>query len=332
MEITLNFSLIDEIIKSKNRKNGRVSIDELKSIFTPNDILANYDEIVDYVSRLGYVLGGLESSVLDAHADSLNLYLSSLNKYKILNKEEEFKLFEEYGKGNDTARTKIINHNLRLVVSIAKQYKNTSLSLIDLIQEGNIGLIEAISRYDSGSGNRFATYATFWIKKSIISAIEGKGTIVKVPNTVTRNIKKISKAINKLKENNGKEPESIEIYNELKGGIDLETIATLTNLDNEIVSLDLEIGDNDLHGIIGDESSSSPSSFAENEDQLELLNRQLARLTPREVFVLSKRFGLDDGKQITLEEIGKELKLTREAVRYIENQAISKIQIALKLR
>ena len=331
----VDFSSLDLLISKAKSSESPIFLTEVYSYFTFDLDEEQIDLVVKHIEKSGVrfidTRVNLSTSDKDIPSDSLALYLSSLNRFKVLNREEEKALFIRYAMGDLLAKNEIVNHNLRLVVSIARQYTNNSLSLIDLIQEGNIGLIEAISRFDYKTDNRFATYATYWIRRSVSNSISSFGSSVQLPATVGNNLRKIFRTAKILQERYDRQPTSKEISDYLKNEISEETIDFLLISSNDPISLDAEINYTDLHEAIGDELNQGPDVVTQSLVDFEIVESVIETLSPRERFVLSKRFGLDDNSPLTLEQIGRTLSLTREAVRYIEKQIILKIRKALKI-
>lgn len=259
--------------------------------------------------------------------DSLGTYLRQAGSYALLSAAQEEQLSRQITAGNTGARKAMIEANLRLVVSIAKRYCNRGLPFSDLIQEGNIGLMKAVEKFDPNLGFKFSTYATWWIRQSITRAIADQALIIRLPVHMTESLNKVRMASRDLTITLGRNPTVNEIAQDL--GWDPQRIEYILNLNTDTVSLDTPIGedgDSFLGDFISDELSENPETAVEESALQHDLHRALESLTERERKVIELRFGLADGKERTLEEVGTEFNVTRERIRQIEAKALRKLR------
>jgi len=258
--------------------------------------------------------------------DSVRIYLTEMGQIDLLKPEEEKELAIRVSNGDLIARDKLIEANLRLVVSIAKRYQGKGLSILDLIQEGNTGLIKAVERFDVSKGNRFSTYATWWIRQAITRAIADVAKPIRIPVHLIDLINKITLAHRKLTTQLNREPTNEEIADALN--ISVERIENAIKATQDVISLDTPIGDdedNTLSSLIADDNSNVEHDY--DKDNLgEIFDELFKTLTDREALVLQYRFGFYDGSIHTLEDVGKMFNLTRERIRQIENKAIRKLR------
>lgn len=259
--------------------------------------------------------------------DAVKMYLKEIGRVPLLSHEEEIELAIEIANGNIVAKQKLTEANLRLVVSIAKRYIGRGMYFLDLIQEGNLGLIKAISKFDYNKGFKFSTYATWWIRQAITRAIADQARTIRVPVHMVEQINKYKKVATQLLHAYGREPTYKEVAEVI--GVSPEKIRELAKISQEPISLETPIGEEDdstLGDFIEDDTAISPEDCA----TINLLRAQLEKimtsLTPREEKVLRLRFGLDDGRVRTLEEVGKEFNVTRERIRQIEAKALRKLR------
>ena len=269
-----------------------------------------------------------ENAKLD---DPVRMYLKEIGKIPLLTPEEEFEvakdLVSEDEKARDAARKRMSEANLRLVVSIAKRYVGRGMQLLDLIQEGNLGLMKAVEKFDYTKGYKFSTYATWWIRQSITRAIADQARTIRIPVHMVETINKVLRTSHSMVQSLGREPTTQEIADELH--MDLQKVEEILKIAQEPVSLETPIGeeeDSHLGDFIQDDEASQPSEEASYTLLREQLEEVLSTLTPREEQVLRMRFGLVDGKPHTLEEVGKEFDVTRERIRQIESKALRKLR------
>ncbi len=259
--------------------------------------------------------------------DPVKVYLKEIGRVPLLTPEEEIELATRMSEGDPYARKRLSEANLRLVVSIAKRYVGRGMQFLDLIQEGNLGLIKAVEKFDHTKGFKFSTYATWWIRQAITRAIADQARTIRIPVHMVETINKVKKVSSQLLHKNGHEPTSEEIAEELNMPVD--KVREIMRVAQEPVSLETPIGeeeDSHLGDFIQDEDAPAPSEVASHTLLKEQLGEVLATLTPREEKVLKLRFGLEDGRSRTLEEVGKEFNVTRERIRQIEAKALRKLR------
>ncbi|MDQ5983220.1 MAG: RNA polymerase sigma factor SigA [Eubacteriales bacterium SKADARSKE-1] len=266
-------------------------------------------------------------SALSTVDDPVKVYLKEIGRVPLLSMEEEMVLAKKISEGDEAAKQKLSEANLRLVVSIAKRYLGRGMHFLDLIQEGNLGLIKAVEKFDYTKGFKFSTYATWWIRQAITRAISDQARTIRIPVHMVETINRIKKASSQLLHKNGHEPTADEIAEELK--MPVEKIRKIMRIAQEPVSLEVPIGeeeDSHLGDFIPDEDALAPVEAASHSLLREQLLDVIYTLTPREGKVLRLRFGLEDGKARTLEEVGKEFNVTRERIRQIEAKALRKLR------
>lgn len=258
--------------------------------------------------------------------DLVRIYLREIGKMSVLKPQKEIQLAKRAQSGDDMAKQELVRHNLRLVVSIAKKYLNRGMSFLDLIQEGNLGLMKAVDKFDPDRGYKFSTYATWWIRQGITRSLSDKSRTIRLPVHMVELISKIKKTKEKLSEKFNRNATEKEVAKELD--LDPEKVKEIIQIMETPVSLSLSVNDEDegdLGSLITDESG-SPENFA-NEVLLGLdIGKALKCLTIKEASVIRLRFGLDCGRQRTLEEVGKILGVTRERVRQLEYRALKKLR------
>ena len=278
----------------------------------------------------------LEQLVSIKHGESLDpikKYLKEIGRTPLLTFEMEIQLAKQYEKDNEEAKEKLIKANLRLVVSIAKKYLGRRLSFLDLIQEGNKGLIRGVEKYDWRRGYKFSTYATWWIRQAITRAIADQSRTIRIPVHMVDQINRFYKTQRRLIQKLGREPTSKEIAKEM--AITIEEVENLMKISQQPKSLSTPVGDDKeatLEQFVADQSQPSLYDKVSRELLKETLQKVLDTLSPRERKVLIMRFGLEDGKPKTLEEVGKEFKVTRERIRQIEAKAIRKLKHPTRAR
>ena len=259
--------------------------------------------------------------------DPVRMYLKEIGKVPLLSAEEEIELAERMAQGDEAAKKRLSEANLRLVVSIAKRYVGRGMLFLDLIQEGNLGLIKAVEKFDYTKGFKFSTYATWWIRQAITRAIADQARTIRIPVHMVETINKVKKVSSQLLHQNGHEPTAEEIAIELDMPVD--KVREIMRVAQEPVSLETPIGeeeDSHLGDFIPDDDAPAPADAASHTLLREQLGDVLKTLTPREEKVLRLRFGLDDGRPRTLEEVGKEFNVTRERIRQIEAKALRKLR------
>lgn len=263
--------------------------------------------------------------------DPVRLYLKEIGKYPLLTTEEEIALAKQIAEGTPeeqaAAKKKLSEANLRLVVSIAKRYVGRGMQFLDLIQEGNLGLIKAAEKFDYTKGYKFSTYATWWVRQAITRAIADQARTIRIPVHMVETINKLIRVNRQLAQELGRDPTPAEIAKEM--GISESKVREIIKIAQEPVSLETPIGeeeDSHLGDFIEDENAPAPAEVASNAMMREQLQEVLHTLTPREEKVIRLRFGLEDGQAHTLEEVGKEFNVTRERIRQIESKALRKIR------
>ena len=259
--------------------------------------------------------------------DPVKVYLKEIGSFPLLSLEEEVELAEKILKGDDWAKKKLAEANLRLVVSIAKRYVGRGMLFLDLIQEGNLGLIKAVEKFDHTKGFKFSTYATWWIRQAITRAIADQARTIRIPVHMVETINKVKKVQSQLLHKNGQEPSVEDLAEELD--MPQEKVREILKVAQEPISLESPIGeeeDSHLGDFIPDSDAPVPEEAATHALLKEQLAEVLATLTPREAKVLSLRFGKEDGRPRTLEEVGKEFNVTRERIRQIEAKALRKLR------
>lgn len=267
----------------------------------------------------------------DIYDDSIQMYLREIGKVSLLSGAEEIDLAKRIGKGDVAARKRLTEANLRLVVSIAKKYMGRNLGLLDLIQEGNLGLFRAVDKFDWRKGYKFSTYATWWIRQAITRALADQSRTIRIPVHMVETLNKYAQAERQLVQDLGREPLPEEIAAEM--GIEVEKVYHLKKISQETVSIDSPVGEDEgsdaessLGDFIVDEDTSMPQEVAGRQILREYVQEILHDLEPREQKILKMRFGLEDGVTHTLEEVGEEFGVTRERIRQIEAKALERMK------
>lgn len=264
----------------------------------------------------------------DIADDSVRLYLREIGKIPLLSAEEELELAHKVVAGEKRAKDKMAEANMRLVVSIAKRYVGRGLDLLDLIQEGNTGLLRAVEKFDPDKGFKFSTYATWWIRQAITRAIADQARTIRIPVHMVETINKLLRTQRRLTQELNREPTNEEIAKAME--IEVEKVEHIMKIKQDISSLDASVRDDEedsvLADFIEDEDTISPEESATNQLLKEHVKDMLGALTEREQKILKLRFGLEDGKSHTLEEVGQEFSVTRERIRQIEAKALAKLR------
>lgn len=320
---------------------GNVSPEEMEQAFAAceaNGVQIVDDNDLDDIEPDDEDLAEVEKLDIDTNIDESNMdgvkiddpvrmYLREIGKIPLLTYDQELELAKRILKGDEEAKKKLTESNLRLVVSIAKKYVGRGMLFLDLIQEGNMGLIKSVEKFDYTKGYKFSTYATWWIRQAITRAIADQARTIRIPVHMVETINKLLRTSRHLLQEKGREPTPEEIAEEME--IPVEKVLEIQKIAQDPVSLETPIGEeNDSHlgDFIQDEDSPSPQDAASYTMLREQLNDVMKTLTPREAKVLRLRFGLDDGKSRTLEEVGKQFNVTRERIRQIEAKALRKLR------
>lgn len=264
----------------------------------------------------------------DISDDSVRLYLREIGKIPLLNPAEELALAQRVKTGEKAAKDQMAEANMRLVVSIAKRYSGRGLDFLDLIQEGNTGLLRAVEKFDPDKGFKFSTYATWWIRQAITRAIADQARTIRIPVHMVETINKLLRTQRRMTQELNREPTIEELGKEME--MEPEKIEYVMKIKQDITSLDANVRDDDDDSVLGDfiedEDAASPEESASTQLLKEQVKDMLGVLTEREQKILKMRFGLEDGKSHTLEEVGQEFSVTRERIRQIEAKALSKLR------
>ncbi len=339
-------TILKDLIE-KGKSKGMLTYKEITEAFDEIEIEPEHiEKIYETLENLGIdVIGDMEADlqeiqnsdeeeVLDISVpegisidDPVRMYLKEIGKVPLLSAEEEIELAHRMENGDIEAKRRLAEANLRLVVSIAKRYVGRGMQFLDLIQEGNLGLIKAVEKFDYRRGFKFSTYATWWIRQAITRAIADQARTIRIPVHMVETINKLIRVSRQLLQELGREPQPDEIAKEI--GMSVEKVREIMKISQEPVSLETPIGeeeDSHLGDFIPDDDAPAPAEAAAFTLLKEQLIDVLDTLTPREEKVLRLRFGLDDGRARTLEEVGKEFNVTRERIRQIEAKALRKLR------
>ncbi|MDD4832619.1 MAG: RNA polymerase sigma factor RpoD [Clostridia bacterium] len=323
-------------MKEINDQKGFVAYDELETRLEKLNLSAeqnadiykyledNSITLLDMIAREEELIKGVAEVSID---DPVKMYLKDIGKVPLLSGEEEISLAKRMQDGDEEAKQQLSEANLRLVVSIAKRYVGRGMLLLDLIQEGNLGLMKAVEKFDYTKGFKFSTYATWWIRQAITRAIADQARTIRIPVHMVETINRQIRISRSLLQELGREPTPEEIAKEM--GITPEKVMEIQKIAQDPVSLETPIGeeeDSHLVDFIEDDKTVAPSDVAAYTMLREQLITVLHKLTPREEMVLRLRYGIDDGKPRTLEEVGKEFNVTRERIRQIEAKALRKLR------
>ena len=311
--------------KLKNLELDADSLDDLYNTLSENNISVVSENEEDDEDPSG-VSNELLTKDLTIN-DPVRMYLKEIGQIKLLTTEEELELADRITEGDEQAKATLAEANLRLVVSIAKRYVGRGMLFLDLIQEGNIGLMKAVEKFDVTKGYKFSTYATWWIRQAITRAIADQARTIRVPVHMVETINKLARVERQLTLELNREPTEEELSKKM--GTSVEKIRDIYKISQEPVSLEIPIGEEDdshLGDFIPDETNMSPEDFAVNELLKDEISEVLLTLTEREEKVIRLRFGLEDGRPRTLEEVGQLFGVTRERIRQIEAKALRKLR------
>ncbi len=318
-ELDLDTDQIDEVYQNFEEMGIDIVGDKEEDLLIDKDM--EDDEIIDIEKE---DLSPPKGISVD---DPVRMYLKEIGKVPLLDADEETELAKRMEQGDEEAKRRLAEANLRLVVSIAKRYVGRGMQFLDLIQEGNLGLIKAVEKFDYRKGFKFSTYATWWIRQAITRAIADQARTIRIPVHMVETINKLIRVSRQLLQDLGREPTPEEIAKEMN--LDEEKVREIMKIAQEPVSLETPIGeeeDSHLGDFIEDDAAQAPAEAATFTLLKEQLIEVLDTLTPREQKVLRLRFGLDDGRARTLEEVGKEFDVTRERIRQIEAKALRKLR------
>ena len=349
----LDLGLVEKLL-GKGRSRGFITEDELMRTFKDlEDYVNKFEEFIDHLDDVAIQIISTEGGILDAHekssdilarsgiggdekrgdltdiaADSIQMYLREIGKVSLLTSEEEVMYAKRKEKSDLEAKKRLVEANLRLVVSIAKKFTGRSLSLLDLIQEGNIGLFRAVEKVDYRKGYKFSTYATWWIRQAITRALADQSRTIRIPVHMVETINRFNQVERRLVQDLGRDPLPEEIAAEM--GEDIDKVRQIIKISQETVSLEASVGDDDEDSTLGDfiedEKTITPDRVAALKLLSDHVKQIISDLTPREQKILEMRFGLADGVAHTLEEVGQEFGVTRERIRQIEAKALEKMQ------
>ena len=347
---------IRELVKIAKKKKNVLDYEEVMSIFADaplssqqteyvQDSLEEYDVDVLWLSSKENEPDEMLAEIEDEEGDTdlenedlsvpegtgaedpVRAYLKEIGRVPLLNAEEEMELARQADQGDEEAKKKLAEANLRLVVSIAKRYVGRGMQFLDIIQEGNLGLIKAVEKFDYQKGYKFSTYATWWVRQAITRALADQARTIRIPVHMVETINKIGRVKRELVQELGREPTTAEISE--RSGLSADKVMEILQIGQDLVSLESPVGEEDdshLGDFIADDKAASPEEAAEKEMLREQLNMALSYLTEREEKVLRLRYGLDDGRERTLEEVGAIFDVTRERIRQIESKALRRIR------
>ena len=327
-DMNLEQEQIDRFYDTLENSNIDITEAEDSAFLQTDDIAPEIEELREIETLAEETLIDPESLVDNFSVDDpVRMYLKEIGKVNLLTQEEEVELAMRMAEGDKEAKRKMAEANLRLVVSIAKRYVGRGMLFLDLIQEGNLGLIKAVEKFDYTKGYKFSTYATWWIRQAITRAIADQARTIRIPVHMVETINKVMRISRQLLQELGHDPTPEEIAEDM--GLPAEKVREILKIAQEPVSLETPIGeeeDSHLGDFIPDEDASEPAEAASFTLLKEQLSDVLGTLTPREEKVLRLRFGIEDGRTRTLEEVGKEFNVTRERIRQIEAKALRKLR------
>ncbi len=312
----------DDFLETSGDDEEVASLNDIETFEEPDVEDIEEEDVIEDDPATGYFD--------DISDDSVRLYLREIGKIPLLNSEEELALAQRVVAGDKKAKDQMAEANMRLVVSIAKRYSGRGLDFLDLIQEGNTGLLRAVEKFDPDKGFKFSTYATWWIRQAITRAIADQARTIRIPVHMVETINKLLRTQRRMTQDLNREPTIEELAKELE--MEPEKVEYVMKIKQDITSLDAGVGRDDgeddtvLGDFIEDEDAASPEESAANQLLKEQVQDILEVLTEREQKILKMRFGLDDGKSHTLEEVGQEFSVTRERIRQIEAKALAKLR------
>ena len=308
--------LLDGDFNDLEELDAAISPEELEEISSEVTRLTSADDMEQALAQEGLAVD-----------DPVRMYLKEIGRIPLLDSETETELAKKMYEGDEEAKNRLVEANLRLVVSIAKRYVGKGMFFLDLIQEGNLGLMKAVEKFDYTKGYKFSTYATWWIRQAISRAIADQSRTIRIPVHMVETIHKVARSQRQLLQQYGREATSDEVAADL--GMNPDKVREIMKISQDPVSLETPIGEADdshLGDFIPDDDNPTPADAASYQLLREQLNEVLHTLTPREEMVLKLRFGLDDGRTRTLEEVGQEFQITRERIRQIEAKALRKLR------
>ncbi len=327
-ELLHQFPEVEEYIELFENFLTRIEGIGIQIVEYKGGILSKGKEKEEILNKIGITKEKKRLDLSDISEDSIQMYLREIGKVPLLKGEEEMSLARRKEKGDREAEKKIIEANLRLVVSIAKKFVGKTMSLLDLIQEGNIGLFKAVEKFDPKKGYKFSTYATWWIRQAITRALADQSRTIRIPVHMVETINKFQQVQRRLIQDLGREPLPEEIAAEM--GEDIEKVRHIINISQETISLETSVGedeeDSTLEDFIEDVKNMTPDRVAALQLLRDYVKEVISELSPREQKILEMRFGLSDGVAHTLEEVGQEFDVTRERIRQIEAKALEKIK------
>ncbi len=327
-EVLRVFSELEDYIPNLETFLDKLEDMAVQVIITDGNILDTKNKGQEFLSKAGVSNDQRRGDLTDIAADSIQMYLREIGKVPLLKQEEEMMYAKRKEKGELEAKKKLIESNLRLVVSIAKKFTGRSLTLLDLIQEGNIGLFRAVEKFDYRKGYKFSTYATWWIRQAITRALADQSRTIRIPVHMVETINRFNQIERRLVQELGRDPLPEEIAAEM--GEDIDKIRQIIKISQETVSLEASVGDDDEDSTLGDfiedEKNIGPDRVAAMKLLSDHVRKVIQDLTPREQKILEMRFGLTDGVAHTLEEVGQEFGVTRERIRQIEAKALERIK------
>ncbi len=328
-EILHTFPEVEEYLEEYEKFLYRLDQNGLTLVETDSGILTAPEERNEILEKAGATTKGKKKlEISDISSDSIQMYLREIGKVPLLKADEEITLARRAERGDKEAKKRLVEANLRLVVSIAKRFTGKSLSLLDLIQEGNIGLFRAVEKFDYRRGFKFSTYATWWIRQAITRALADQSRTIRIPVHMVETINKFKQAERQLIQDLGREPLPEEIAAEM--GEPLDKVLHIIKISQDTISIETSVGEDDedstLEDFIEDVRTVTPDRAAALQLLRDYVEEMIKDLTPREQKILEMRFGLKDGVSHTLEEVGQEFDVTRERIRQIEAKALEKIE------